>query len=249
MSYCEKDRKFGDVFIDSLHTKLHIMQAARKMPLEYTIDDVIVHNVSDRLDMESGLDSMSYVVCPKHGTKLPLLNGVIQFRFQRETQHKYLNVTISYEYANGKHAEFHKSCASIGIFGTCHQNDAPNAGYSYFVIYDMARTIDRIKARNELKRSDFPEGSKGAIEWLRNKERIIKYNQKPNYLKNETFLTVKLAELARIGVLTYVGIDPAAATAEDGSESLKLKSLLGEFYQYPDIANDLTEKGFWRFNY
>jgi hypothetical protein len=192
--------------------------------------------------MESAVDSIAYV--ERSGTKYNLLSGCIQFRFQRARFHSYLNVTISKEYAkNGRPAEFYKSCANVGVFGTAVDDGNPDKGYSYFVVYDFAAVIRRLKYRSTIARG---RGVEGMFTWNRELKQVIDRQLRHNPKKGEHFFTIKLAELARIGALRYIGVDLPGRHAEDGSETSAFNELLGALHKYPEIVSSLDEYGFWK---
>jgi hypothetical protein len=230
LTYCEKDRAFGDLHLASDLTKLHIFQAGMNVGASYGVKNLRIDTLGDKRDMENGLDCYAYVQEKKSGNKLPVLQGAIQFRVQRPSQHKYLNVTISDCYQNGYNAELWKSLATVGVFATCNDASNPDMGFSYFVVYDMAAAMKRLK--------QCLSGCKKPPSY--HKTEALKFCRKYNQFKEEWFYTIKLAELARIDALEYIGID------EVGEDESKKKLLLGEFHDYFEIADALQSQGFWK---
>jgi hypothetical protein len=230
MTYCEKDRAFGDLHLASDLTKLHIFQAGMHVGASYGVKNLRIDTLGEKRDMENGLDCYAYVREKKSGNKLPVLQGAIQFRVQRPGQHQYLNVTISDCYQNGYNAELWKSLATVGVFATCNNVDNPDMGFSYFAVYDMAAVMKRLKQCLSAY-SEYPR--------YHNSEALI-FHRKFNKTKQEWFFTIRLAELARIDALEYIGID------EVGEDDSKKKQLLGEFHGYTEIANALQSQGFWK---
>lgn len=229
-----KDRAFGDLFLNYCPlTKLHVFQAidANFVPGSFTLNDVVIEELGDKLDMENGVDCHAYVSSHKFKAQLPAFPGLIQFRCQRSGQHERLNITISDRYKTGRPAELWKSVATTGIFATVNNQASVDSGFSYFVVYDMGYVMTLLKQRI------ISSGKR----WLRyDRTDDLEFTRKYNETKEEYFYTVKLRELARIGALNYVGIDEI--NPEDG----KKEALLGEFHRYPEIANALQSQGFWK---
>lgn len=244
MSYSKTDRAWSDVRNTCDATKIHVLQAADYVPFAYELDDVKISVSEERHDMDSAVDSIAYV--EQSNTRYNLLSGCIQFRFQRRRFHSFLNVSISKEYANGRPAEFYKSCANVGIFGTAVDDDNPNKGYTYFVVYDFALVIRRLKFRSTIKRERSLES---LFDYHRRLNQVIRRQLKHNPAKNEDFFTIEINELARIGALRYIGVDISGRHQEDGSDSPAFNQLLGSLHNYPEIVEHLVEQNFWKSSY